>query len=570
MEMKILFGITTLVACVILVGCGFNTESTKFTITGERIFVSSGANVTDVDANDDSGSDQSSEELKAENQQEISVVITRNEGPTEEVTIASGTFTDDKIVLEGNVKQWPTPIDIFVSRGNEEPMRLHTALLDSETNPTFVLLDFESDDLEDRLLLSGVSRMLGDDSDKFKITGDLSSISDQNLTLALAEIEIHSENPKSVSLLSVTELLLDDGKFFIEGIAGEPFLVDIGVSTFDYTYFGLVSVVVEPGAQIEISPSATSSSFAPGNFASPLLANSQNKNSLHATVIESWQNSEEYLAKMEEYAHAIENAAPPNTTHSHTEEEDTETAGTDEQPFREPYDVYTELQKIEFTALTSIAQNLEDPMASLLAMEIGALAWMEYSRKLENWYTLASVLKEDVFSRRVVPQRDALEKQLNKATNAESIVEGQSAPDFTLANLEGDEVALYDILASNEVVLVNFWASWCVPCIDKLPKLNKLHAEYRDKGFEIVFVSIDDSYDDWKKGSEKHDVSGINVGDLHGFLADTPVAYGIQSIPTEFLLDSKGEILERDVTPDELKSLLVDHFGETNRQDEED
>ncbi|MXW06866.1 MAG: TlpA family protein disulfide reductase, partial [Gammaproteobacteria bacterium] len=337
-----------------------------------------------------------------------------------------------------------------------------------------------------------------------------------------------------------------------------------------FSYFGLVSGVVEPGAQIEISPSATSSSFAPGNFASPLLANSQNKNSLHATVIESWQNSEEYLAKMEEYAHAIENAAPPNTTHSHTEEEDTETAGTDEQPFREPYDVYTELQKIEFTALTSIAQNLEDPMASLLAMEIGALAWMEYSRKLENWYTLASVLKEDVFSRRVVPQRDALEKQLNKATNAESIVEGQSAPDFTLANLEGDEVALYDILASNEVVLVNFWASWCVPCIDKLPKLNKLHAEYRDKGFEIVFVSIDDSYDDWKKGSEKHDVSGINVGDLNGFLADTPVSYGIKSIPTEFLLDSKGEILERDVTPDELKSLLVDHFGETNRQDEED
>ena len=357
-------------------------------------------------------------------------------------------------------------------------------------------------------------------------------------------------------------MLLDDGKFLIEGIASEPFLVDVSVSTIDFTYWGLVSVVVEPGAQIEISPSATSSSFAPGNFASPLLANSQNKNSLHARVIESWQNSEEYLAKMEEYAHAIENAAPPDTTHSHTEEEDTESAGTDERSLRDPYDVYTELQKIEFTALTSIAKNLEDPMASLLAMEIGALAWMEYSRKLENWYTLASVLEEDIVSRRVVPQREALEKQLNKATNAKTIVEGQSAPDFTLANLEGDDIALYEVLANNEVVLVNFWASWCVPCIDKLPKLNELHADYRDKGFEIVFVSIDDTYEDWKKGSEKHDVPGVNVGDLHGFLAETPVAYGVQSIPTEFLLNPDGKILDRDVTPEELESLLVDHFGE--------
>ena len=206
-------------------------------------------------------------------------------------------------------------------------------------------------------------------------------------------------------------------------------------------------------------------------------------------------------------------------------------------------------------------------MAALLAMEIGAGHWMEYSRKLENWYTLASVLEEDVVSRRVVPQREALQKQFDVATNAESIVEGQSAPDFTLANLEGDEIALYEVLASNEVVLVNFWASWCAPCIDKLPKLNELHSEYQNEGFEIVFVSIDDTYEEWKVGSEKHDVSGLNVGDLHGFLADTPVAYGVQSIPTEFLLDSKGEILDRDVTPDELKSLLVDHFGDANSQE---
>jgi len=560
-------GIAIVVLSSLMVGCGSNAELKTFTITGERIVVQ-----LETQANDLGADENSSEDLDAASEQEISVVITRREVPNEEITLFSGTFTDDKIVLEGEVERWPTLITILVSRGNEEPMELHTTLLNSETNPSFALLDYESPDSADRLLLVGNSRFhrVGRPATDtiFTIRGDVSSIRDQNLSLAIADFRIASENPKSPSTLSSTEVLLDDGKFLIEGIATEPFLVDVGVSTIDYTYWGLVNVVVEPGAQIEISPSATSSSFAPGNFASPLLANSQNKNSLHATVIESWQNSEEYLAKMEEYAHAIENAAPPNTTHSHTEEKDTETAGTDEPSFRDPYDVYTELQEIEFTALTSIAQNLEDPIASLLAMEIGALAWMEYSRKLENWYTLASVLEEDIVSRRVVPQREALEKQLNKATNAKTMIEGQSAPDFTLANLEGDDIALYEVLANNEVVLVNFWASWCVPCIDKLPKLKELHSEYRNKGFEIVFVSIDDTYEDWKKGSEKHDVPGVNVGDLHGFLAETPVAYGVQSIPTEFLLNPNGKILNRDLTPEELESLLVDHFGDANSQEE--
>ncbi|MYD46363.1 MAG: TlpA family protein disulfide reductase [Gammaproteobacteria bacterium] len=543
-------GIATVVLSSLMVGCGSNAELKTFTITGERIIVKMETQDRSSGVAENSSEDQLVANINAADEQEISVVITRNEGSTEEVTIASGTFTDDKIVLEGSVKQWPTPIDIYVSRGNEEPMKLHTALLDSETNPNFVLLDFESSDSEDRLILSGVSRMLGDDSDKFTISGDLSSIHDQNLSLAVAEVRITSENPKSISGLSVTELLLDDSKFLIEGIAGEPFLVAIGVSTFDYAYWGHVIVIVEPGAQIEISPSATSSSFVPGSFASPLLAKSQIDESLHRKVIESWQNSKKYLAKMDEYARAIEKAAQPITLNS------------DVLAVWDPYYVFKELQAIEFASLTSIAQSLEDPMASLLAMEIGALNWMEYSRKLENWYTLASVFEEDIVSRRVIPQQEALEKQLDVVTNAKTIVKGHSAPDFTLANLAGDEIALYDVLANNELVLLNFWASWCVPCIDKLPKLRELHSEYRNEGFEIVFVSIDDAYEDWKKGSEKHEVPGVNVGDLHGFLAETPVAYGVQSIPTEFLLNPSGTILDRDVTPEELESLLVDRFGD--------
>ena len=63
---------------------------------------------------------------------------------------------------------------------------------------------------------------------------------------------------------------------------------------------------------------------------------------------------------------------------------------------------------------------------------------------------------------------------------------------------------------------------------------------------------------------------GINVGDLHGFLAETPVDFGVQWIPTEFLVEPKGEILDRDLTTDELEDLLVDHFGGVKQQEKAD
>lgn len=564
--MKAPFGLTTLTLCVLIAGCEPNIETKKFTVTGERIAIWSAAQDWDLNATDEITTDLTSEENKAWGHQEISVEIKSNKG-TETVTLASGTFTDDKIVLEGEVEEWLTPIYINVSRGINERMSLFATGIDSENHPTFALLDYESPASEDKLLFVGDARIDGDDAAEFTISGDVSSITDQDLSLAVAEVRFASINPKSSSFLSATELLLDDGKFLVEGIAAEPFLVTVVVRNLDYRYRGLVNAVVEPGVHIKVSPSKSTSSFNPG-FASELIANSETEESLHRKVIESWQNSEEYLTKMDEYASAIEQAAQQAASDAELDEESTKNLGSVEQAFRDPYDVFKELQAIEFSALTSLAQNLDEPMTALLAMELGARSGLDYSRQLDNWDKLASVLDEDVVSRRVVPQREEREKQISVAANAQSIVEGQLAPDFTLANLDGDEIALYDVLANNEVVLLDFWASWCQPCINKLPKLKELHTAYSEEGFEIVFVSIDDTYDDWKDGSEKHTVPGVNVGDLHGFLADTPVAYGVQWIPTEFLLNPSGKILDRDLTTDELESFLADHFGGSTNQEE--
>jgi len=202
-------------------------------------------------------------------------------------------------------------------------------------------------------------------------------------------------------------------------------------------------------------------------------------------------------------------------------------------------------------------------MTALLAMELGA----PESQKYEEWDRLAEVLDTDLVERRVKPRYSSRMKQRKSTRNSELVVKGQVAPAFSLSNLQGEEIELSDVLAKNEIVLVDFWASWCAPCIATIPKLKELYADYKDQGFEIVFVSIDDEYDNWKNESDKQELEWINLGDLDGgFLAQTAVEYGVLSIPTKFVLNKNGEILDRTIDTDKLKHLLAERLDNPSKQ----
>ena len=119
---------------------------------------------------------------------------------------------------------------------------------------------------------------------------------------------------------------------------------------------------------------------------------------------------------------------------------------------------------------------------------------------------------------------------------------GRPAPDFTLTDLDGQPVSLSQF--RGKVVLLDFWASWCGPCIGNLPYLRKIKKKMAELPVVFVNLSLDSSDAAWRKAIEKHGIEGVHVrtGDSN---SGTPRAYNVRGIPAYFLVDPQGRILER-------------------------
>jgi len=117
---------------------------------------------------------------------------------------------------------------------------------------------------------------------------------------------------------------------------------------------------------------------------------------------------------------------------------------------------------------------------------------------------------------------------------------GELAPEFELPRLEGGTVKLADL--RGKTVLIDFWATWCAPCIVEIPELNAFQAEHRAKGVEVLAISIDTLEDDaLKEWVAEHDVQyAVARGDVA--LAERYRAF---EFPFHVLVSPTGEILER-------------------------
>lgn len=148
-----------------------------------------------------------------------------------------------------------------------------------------------------------------------------------------------------------------------------------------------------------------------------------------------------------------------------------------------------------------------------------------------------------------------LRKQLDLA---KSFAIGGEAPDFSQKTPEGEDMKLSDL--RGKVVLIDFWASWCGPCRRENPNVVKMYNEYKEKGFEILGVSLDQDKSRWLQAIEKDGLTWYHVSDLKGWGNEVAQLYSVRSIPHTVLLDAEGKIIARNLRGAALEQKLAELF----------
>lgn len=207
-----------------------------------------------------------------------------------------------------------------------------------------------------------------------------------------------------------------------------------------------------------------------------------------------------------------------------------------------------------------------------LSAKCNELAYNTIRHNTQNPISVILLLRDNYLldSRQIeelIPQLPKSTRQLPKIKNLQSTSTednmtalGKAFVDFTLSNMAGKNISLKDVVRTHRLTLVDFWASWCIPCCKELPQIEALYKKYKKQNLTIIGVSLDTSFQDWYSAVYKYHLTYPQVSDLQGFNSEVAKKYYIRTIPRNYLINRNGTIVGKDIPMDALEDALQHEF----------
>jgi thiol-disulfide isomerase/thioredoxin len=174
-----------------------------------------------------------------------------------------------------------------------------------------------------------------------------------------------------------------------------------------------------------------------------------------------------------------------------------------------------------------------------------------------TFYLLNTEQLDSALARLDAPLKEMEEYQymFGKLERMKAVAIGQNYTDFGLETPEGDYLKISDVHNGN-VLMIDFWASWCSPCREANPELVDIYNTYHDSGFDIIGVSLDRDSASWVKAIADDHLVWNQISDLKYWNSEGAVLYGVPAIPHTVLIDRNGVIAGTKLHGDELRDAI--------------